>query len=47
MAVTTEMWLFIGLGVFGGYFIGRFRAEYGRARRDVNAVWNGRSRYRS
>lgn len=47
MAVTNEMWLFIGLGVFGGYFVGRIRAEVGRARRDMNAVWNGRGKYRS
>lgn len=45
--MTTEMWLFIGLGVFGGYFVGRIRAEVGRARRDMNTVWNGRSKYRS
>jgi hypothetical protein len=40
------MWLFIGIGLFFGYFLGRMRAEMGRARSDMNKIWDGRSNYR-
>ncbi len=30
--MTAELWLFLGLGGFLGYFVGRVRAEVGRAR---------------
>lgn len=39
--------LFIGVGGIGGFLLGRWSAEYFRARADMRTVWNGRKRYRS
>lgn len=39
--------LFVLVGIVIGYFLGRWRAENGRARRDMRNVWNGRRNYRS
>ncbi|WP_018331612.1 hypothetical protein [Actinomycetospora chiangmaiensis] len=43
-----ESWmLFVLVGIVIGYFLGRWRAETGRARRDGRNAWNGRKNYRS
>jgi len=34
------------LGGFGGWFVGRWRAENARARFDQRKTWNGRKNYR-
>lgn len=39
--------LWVGAGGIGGFFIGRWSAEFRRARFDQRQVWNGRKRYRS
>lgn len=46
MVVTAEMLIYIGIGVFFGYFIGRARAEFGRAQFDTKRVWAQRRFYR-
>ncbi|MGH3614888.1 MAG: hypothetical protein ACRDRK_20305 [Pseudonocardia sp.] len=38
--------LILGLGVFLGLLIGRWRAENARARYDMNRTWDGRKNYR-
>jgi hypothetical protein len=39
-------WLFIGIGVFFGFFGGRWYAETFRAMSDRKKVWDGRKGYR-
>ncbi|RZT87119.1 hypothetical protein EV383_4027 [Pseudonocardia sediminis] len=41
------LWLMLAVGVFLGWYIGRWRAETRRARADMRTVWNNRSKYRS
>lgn len=45
--VTTDTVLaMLVLGGFGGWFVGRWRAENARARFDQRKTWNGRKNYR-
>ena len=44
--MTPELWLFLFLGGWIGYFVGRTRAEHQRARFDMRKMWNGRQDYR-
>jgi hypothetical protein len=44
--MTTTMWVVLALGVFLGMFVGRWRAENGRARHDMDKTWNARKDYR-
>jgi hypothetical protein len=46
MAMTTAMWMIMGLGVFIGMFLGRGWAEITRARHDMGRVWDSRRNYR-
>ncbi len=41
------LWLMLAVGVFLGWFIGRWRAENRRARVDMNNTWKNRRNYRS
>lgn len=45
--VTEAMWLFVGAGAFGGFFLGRWSAEARRARADMRRTWESRKNYRS
>lgn len=44
--MTGTMWVFLGLGGFGGFFVGRVTAEMRRARYDMRRVWAQRQNYR-
>ena len=44
MDVATVMLLVIG--AVPGFLIGRWSAEYRRARADMRGIWKGRRRYR-
>lgn len=44
--MTTAMWTLLGLGVFGGFFIGRWWAEVSRATYDMSRAWSSRRNYR-
>ena len=44
--MTGTMWVFVGLGGFGGFFLGRVTAEMRRARYDMRRVWDQRRNYR-
>lgn len=46
-ADVEVLWVMLALGVFLGWYIGRWRAENRRARFDQQAVWKNRHRYRS
>lgn len=41
------LWVMLAVGVFLGWFIGRWRAENRRARFDQQLIWKNRTRYRS
>ena len=43
----TEILLLIGVGVFLGFFVGRWAAESTRARTDMRNTWRNRKNYRS
>jgi hypothetical protein len=43
--MTAELWVFLLLGGWIGYVIGRMRAENGRARFDMQRTWDGRTNY--
>lgn len=45
--MTGEMWLTLGVGLIGGAYLGRWWAEFKRARVDMSRVWSGRKGYRS
>ena len=40
------MVLLILVGVVLGFYLGRWSAEFRRARADMNGIWGGRRRYR-
>jgi hypothetical protein len=40
------MLVLLVLGAAGGFPLGRWTAEYGRARHDMNKVWDNRTAYR-
>jgi uncharacterized membrane protein YfcA len=44
--VENALWLVLVIGVFIGWFLGRWTAENRRARSDMNRVWNSRKNYR-
>lgn len=44
--VENALWLVLVIGVFIGWFLGRWTAESRRARSDMNRVWNSRKNYR-
>jgi hypothetical protein len=44
--VENALWLMLVIGVFIGWFLGRWTAETRRARSDMNRVWNSRKNYR-
>lgn len=44
--MTTLMWVILGIGVFGGFYVGRWSAETSAARHDMRRRWNGRKGYR-
>jgi hypothetical protein len=44
--MTTAMWLFLGIGGVGGFFVGRWWGETTRARYDMDRVWAARRNYR-
>lgn len=45
--MTVVDWLLIGIGTIPGFYFGRWTAETGRARHDMDKTWNGRKNYRS
>lgn len=45
--MDTYSIMMIGVGAVGGFFVGRWSAEYRRARADMRGIWNGRKKYRS
>lgn len=44
--METALYVMLGIGVFIGFFIGRWSAEVFRARSDMTRVWHGRRGYR-
>jgi hypothetical protein len=46
MAMTSAMWMIMGIGAFFGTFLGRWWAEFRRARHDMARVWESRRNYR-
>jgi hypothetical protein len=46
MAMTSGMWMIMGIGVFIGTYLGRWWAEFRRARYDMGRVWGSRRNYR-
>ncbi|HEY2095555.1 MAG: hypothetical protein QOI50_2341 [Pseudonocardiales bacterium] len=44
--MDSGLWLILLVGVFLGFYLGRWRAENRRARFDQDRVWNGRKAYR-
>ena len=44
--MTDAMWVVFGLGGFLGMFVGRWWAEFRRARYDMGRVWDSRRNYR-
>jgi hypothetical protein len=44
--MTTAMWLILAVGVFAGWFIGRWWAEVKRANYDMDKTWQARRNYR-
>jgi hypothetical protein len=44
--LAEALWLILVIGLVGGYFIGRWRAENRRARHDMGRVWGSRRGYR-
>ena len=46
MAMTSAMWMLMGIGVFIGTFLGRWWAEFRRARHDMGRIWATRRNYR-
>ena len=45
-AMTTTMWMMLGIGGFLGTFVGRWWAELRRARYDMDRIWHSRRNYR-
>jgi hypothetical protein len=45
--VLTALIVGVGLGLLAGSYVGRWRAEMGRARRDMKQTWRNRKSYRS
>ena len=43
----TQTLVLILIGTIPGYFVGRWRAEVGRARADARRAWAGRASYRN
>jgi len=41
------VWLVLLIGVFIGFYLGRWRAENGRARADQTRTWDTRTAYRN
>jgi hypothetical protein len=41
------IWLCLGAGAIGGFFLGRWSAESRRARDDMRKAWASRKNYRS
>jgi hypothetical protein len=46
VVMENALWLMLVIGVFIGWFLGRWTAENRRARSDMNRVWNSRKNYR-
>jgi hypothetical protein len=46
VAMTEAMIVVLAVGMFLGFGIGRWWAEYQRARVDMRRVWNSRRSYR-
>jgi hypothetical protein len=46
MTMTSTMWMIMGIGVFIGMYLGRWWAEFRRARHDMGRVWDTRRNYR-
>jgi hypothetical protein len=46
MDVLTFFMFGLFMGVVGGFFVGRARAERDRARFDMRNTWAGRKKYR-
>jgi hypothetical protein len=44
--MENALWLMLVIGVFIGFYLGRRTAENGRARNDMNRVWDSRKNYR-
>lgn len=44
--MTTTLWLVLALGVFLGFFAGRWSAETFNARYNMSRVWQSRKGYR-
>jgi hypothetical protein len=40
------LWLILVIGVIIGFYLGRWRAENGRARADQHRTWRTRTNYR-
>jgi hypothetical protein len=40
------MLIMVGIGLWLGYYLGRWRAENRRARYDMDRTWDGRRGYR-
>lgn len=38
-------WLLMAIGSIPGFYVGRWTAETGRARHDMDKTWNGRKNY--
>jgi hypothetical protein len=36
----------MAIGTIPGFYVGRWTAEVGRARHDMNKTWHGRAKYR-
>jgi len=49
--VTEDMWVFLiigmAVGAYVGYYVGRWRAEVGKAHHEMIKNWNSRRNYRS
>lgn len=44
--MTNSMWVILVVGIVIGFFVGRWWAEFRRARFDMDRVWGSRKNYR-